>query len=553
MKKKTVNDDARPQRWWCDLRWITAAVVTLSIVWLAWGLFGPEPPIRVSRETTYFTEPLAADGLPDYRAVVLAMEGPIPPPEENAAAGLLQVCWPFGIDATDLPAVCTALGIPCEPPDEPLRAPYKDAASGVTQDMFDAAREVPWTSEDLPKLSAWLVAHEAALDRLVAAANRPRYWLPSPSLLSKKNGLLLDLELSDAQELREVARTLRCRAMWHLGEGRHAEAWKNILAMYRLSRSLVAPERRAQFFITWLVAVSCELMADGTVTDALLADDALPPELLAEIRRDLDALALPADFTSVIQMERAGVIDLLIFLGCRESGGRAGRAARATGLFGWDDLTLLLLRTRIDWNDVLRRANEAFESWESASGLSTFAERRASLERAVSELETRATSWESAGQVLMLVCSRGARSDCVGSRLSCLTIRFHAAGVDAITRVQARFILAHTAVALAAWRLDHGPDGDEYPDRLEDLVPRYLSVVPIDPFSDKPLIYERRDDGYVLASVGANCVYDGGNDVEGWIVNSEWQDEQQDVSLNDSDLVVRMPVPKRLFIRPAAP
>ncbi len=552
-RKTDAASDRRPQRWWCDLRWITAGVVTLSIVWLAWGLFGPEPPIRVSRETTYFTKPLAADGLPDYPAAVLAMEGPAPPPEENAAAELLQVCWPLGIDDADLPAVCTALGIPCEPPEEPLRTPDENAASNVTRDIFDAAQEVPWTDGDLPELAAWIVANEASIDRLVAASARPRYWLPSPSLVSHKADHLISVLLPEVQELRKVTQILRCRAMWHLGEGRHAAAWGDIRAIYRLSRSLVPPDRRAQFFITRLVAVSFEMTANRLTTDAILADDTSPRELLAEIRRDLDGLGRTGDFASVMQMERAGVIDLLILLGCRGSGGRTGRAGGASGLMGMHDLTLLVLRTSIDWNDVLQHANQAYDRCESAWDLPTFAERRALLKRAESDLESRATSWESVGRVLMLICSRGARSDCVGSRLSSVFMPAYSMGLDAITRVQARFILTHTAVALASWRFDHGSDGDEYPERLDDLVPRYLPAVPIDPFSDKPLIYERREHGYLLASVGQNCVYDGGTDAEGWIVNGEWQDEQGKGSYDTSDLVVRMPVPKRPFSPPVSP
>jgi hypothetical protein len=76
-------------------------------------------------------------------------------------------------------------------------------------------------------------------------------------------------------------------------------------------------------------------------------------------------------------------------------------------------------------------------------------------------------------------------------------------------------------------------------------VPKYLAAVPVDPFTDKPFIYERRGDGYLLASVGENGVYDGGDDMSGWIVRGEWQEQQQDVRSDASDLVVRMPTPPR--------
>jgi hypothetical protein len=190
--------------------------------------------------------------------------------------------------------------------------------------------------------------------------------------------------------------------------------------------------------------------------------------------------------------------------------------------------------------------------YESAFKLPTFAERRAFLKQAESDLVARAKAWESAGQIFMLVCSRGARGDCLGTRTTVTFMPDYNNWVlVAVTRAQARFVLVQTAAALAAWRLDHG--GVEYPGSLDDLVPQYMPAVPIDPFSDKPFIYELQDDGYLLASVGQNGVFDGGTDAEGWIVNGEWQDEQQGVLGDHSDLVVRIPVPKRPFVPPTAP
>jgi hypothetical protein len=111
-----------------------------------------------------------------------------------------------------------------------------------------------------------------------------------------------------------------------------------------------------------------------------------------------------------------------------------------------------------------------------------------------------------------------------------------------------RLALTKTAAALAAWRADRGPGEPPYPERLDELVPRYLAAVPVDPFSDNPFIYERRGDGYLLASVGENGVYDGGGDVDGWIKGGEWQAEWRR-SLED-DLVVRMPIPPRPAAKP---
>ena len=62
------------------------------------------------------------------------------------------------------------------------------------------------------------------------------------------------------------------------------------------------------------------------------------------------------------------------------------------------------------------------------------------------------------------------------------------------TRVQfkamhnARNRLLRTGLALRAYWLEHG---ESLPPNLETLVPEYLSAVPLDPFSEKPICYDR--------------------------------------------------------------
>jgi hypothetical protein len=62
-------------------------------------------------------------------------------------------------------------------------------------------------------------------------------------------------------------------------------------------------------------------------------------------------------------------------------------------------------------------------------------------------------------------------------------------------------------LALQAYKGEHRA----YPPRLSDLVPRYLSRVPEDPFSDhQPLKYRPTGDKYLLFSIGTDVKDDGG-------------------------------------------
>jgi hypothetical protein len=542
----TTDAGRTKPRWWQDLRWITAGIVAVLLALMVWGLFGPEPPITVSRETTDLTAPLAADGLPDYEAALLASYGPTPP-DDNAAALLLQTCWPFGIDAAHLPVICKALGMPDTPPPEVLVLdPAKDAAAGIDDAMLDTAGEWPWTTEALPAVAAWLTQHEPQIDRLVAAADRPHYWLPSPSLLDGKPEMLVSALLPDVQGLREVARLLGYRARWHIGENRPAAAWRDIVAIRRLARLLAPPGRGPQFLVTQLVAIALDATAD-VATRQLLAMPGLPAEVLAAIRRDLEALGPTVAWADGLAGERLFGVDTTILLARRTPGGRRARME----LFGDSFMSSgnAALLTSLDWNVVLERLNACYDGLESNCRLPTHQFRVAATDtqtRAITLLAAPGRSaWSRAGDVLLQVCSRGHRSDRVADQLLGLLAPAVSGWLKAATRNESQLALTQTVAALAAWHADRGPDAPSYPERLDDLVPRYLAAVPVDPFSDKALIYERRGDGYLLASVGDNGVYDGGNDVAGWIVGGEWKDQSQDVDRKKSDLVVRMPVPPR--------
>lgn len=95
-------------------------------------------------------------------------------------------------------------------------------------------------------------------------------------------------------------------------------------------------------------------------------------------------------------------------------------------------------------------------------------------------------------------------------------VQAKAAREDVIVR------LAQVACALERHRLRNG----RHPDRLDDLVPGLLSVLPLDPMNRQPFRYERTEDGgFRLWSVGLNGRDDGGvmprstdNDREGdWV------------------------------------
>jgi hypothetical protein len=65
---------------------------------------------------------------------------------------------------------------------------------------------------------------------------------------------------------------------------------------------------------------------------------------------------------------------------------------------------------------------------------------------------------------------------------------------------------ARVGLAAERYRLGHGA----FPERIEQLVPEYLSEVPEDPFDGEPLRYVITEEGVVIYSIGEDLVDDGG-------------------------------------------
>ena len=64
-----------------------------------------------------------------------------------------------------------------------------------------------------------------------------------------------------------------------------------------------------------------------------------------------------------------------------------------------------------------------------------------------------------------------------------------------------------TVLTLVSYKQENG----EYPIDLEQLVEaKYISALPLDPFSDQPLVYRKTGDDFILYSVGLDFDDDGG-------------------------------------------
>ena len=72
--------------------------------------------------------------------------------------------------------------------------------------------------------------------------------------------------------------------------------------------------------------------------------------------------------------------------------------------------------------------------------------------------------------------------------------------------LESNILASRTGLACRLYKSRTG----QYPESLEALVPGILTVVPIDPFTGKPLVYRRDGEGFIVYSLGSNQKDDGG-------------------------------------------
>ena len=77
------------------------------------------------------------------------------------------------------------------------------------------------------------------------------------------------------------------------------------------------------------------------------------------------------------------------------------------------------------------------------------------------------------------------------------------------TETKARLVALNGALALERYRLAHT---NALPDTLEALVPQFAPSVPRDPMDEQPLRFKKLPQGYVLYSIGADGIDNGGTE-----------------------------------------
>ncbi len=487
------------------------------------------PRVTISKETTFITEPLRPDGYPDYLAALNRRCSEGVTPENNAAVLLWQALGPEPVPEEIRKRFFAMLGVPVPPPEGEYFVPFdvfarqalgkptgrldeeRQTQYELYQAQFDQALRRPWSAAEFPLVARWLERNRKPLELVVAASQRSHCYFPVLGM--SPDSSLIEASLVSQQMVRQVVRALVCRAMFRLPQDQITEAWHDLLACHRLSQHVA----RNPQLLCLLIGIGCDSLAcDAMATLAVSMNTGTgkPRGFLTQ----LNEMSPEFDLRRTLHYgERFNCLDMVCRM-IRKGPQAFDSASRGTGKKGFPlgNFGQFLWRFSMDWDAMLRDLNREFDGLVAASSKPVGCAMIDHLRTIEQQWETlimsqkrKVFSWKMLVPGISGSYLRKTRTRTMTLLLLALMAPAAEASAQAVARANMQFDLVRLALALAAYRAEHG----EYPGRLAELAPAYLEEIPQDIFADAPLHYRRQGDGYVLYSVGINCKDDGGR---GW-------------------------------------
>jgi hypothetical protein len=353
----------------------------------------------------------------------------------------------------------------------PLDTPEFNADAAGLPFVSERASPIPPLDQPWPQLTAaeqFLAKYQASLDGMRQAARlggRARF----PTTFADGLAMLLP----HVQRSRIASQLLALESAVNMHHGQQDAAVESVLAMFAAARSL----EQEPILISQLVRMAL----DGKAREQLawlLSVTSLDDDQLARFDADLAASDYQKSLHRGLLGERAFGIQLFA------DPAKLGPEANSVGTIPQFTLGLTRASDETLYLQIMAQAIGAADNTGPAR-TQTIADADAMVKQL-------------AGQT-------GAK---LRFPITLLMVPALSSFVDAVSRNEAHRDATRLAVAIARFRDKQGV----LPSTLDELVPRFIDSLPIDPYSGKSLLYLNADaNEYVVYSVGNNGLDDGGS------------------------------------------
>ncbi len=357
------------------------------------------------------------------------------------------------------------------------------------------------TGEEKNKIEDWLSSQKEVFELVAQGSLKPYYWREYETNEEKE---LMSVLLPNLSGYRNIAQGLTLRASLNAEKGNLNQAYNDIITCYRFGRHLKADVS----LVEQLVGVAIEVLSVKSTRSIL--DQCQPDSAsLEKLQSDLQEVVSSDDFKVSFKTEKLFILDEA--QRCFTDGiwGSHLYIQRVTALSDggissdYDAITKIhsdydaivqavshpvqafrVLFTHPDKKQTLKTAEQMYDYYEQLSRKSPAALRneKIDIENEIMEMIK--------GNLLLEI----------------FTPAFWRV-IEINHQVKTEICATITIIAAHRYKIDK----TSFPDGLNELVSAgYLKDLPIDSFSDKPLVYRKTGDDFILYSVGRNFIDDGG-------------------------------------------
>lgn len=442
-------------------------------------LFVPVSRLMVGPATTVVSGPLKPDGSINFEAAVNARMAHGVTPDSNAMLLLDRAFGPARIPEDLRPRFYEYLGIP----ESPLTGRYLIRPREYAQRLADKgalpAKDIDDLEGRLNRLhigavkrsvlrerANWVDANQEPLRLLEEASKRPAWYCPFVT-----DRMLLHGPLFTEANIRIGVRLLISRAMFRIEEGDYDGAANDILVCRRLA--VLVSRRHIPICIEQATEIEAEAIH---ATQPLLGRDLTKAQLARYRRAFLEVPPLSSSFESIETFGRLSALEVVY------------RLWHDNGSVGVPQIPWRLAVFNI--NRALRTCNAYYDEIARVAQVGGYRQRVQAVADVQSDMSRRGMAAKDlvSSRDLWKIPARDYTKMFAEISVGLIAPDFK---MMQIAEEKARTLrqMLDVAFNLAEYRADYG----YYPQKLEQLVPRYRAQLPRDETSDFPLHYERKD------------------------------------------------------------